>query len=56
LAVSSLPCPAEEGSDRLGLVGTWCPVRVNPPQRRMVRASKYARVAKESIYITTVYP
>ena len=28
----SLPCPAEEGSDRAALVGTWHPARVNPPQ------------------------
>ena len=30
--IFSLPCPAEEGSDRAALVGTWCPARVNPPQ------------------------
>lgn len=27
----SLPCPAWEESDRVGLVGTWCPARINPP-------------------------
>jgi len=29
----SLPCPAEEGSDRVALVSTWCPGRINPPQQ-----------------------
>ena len=29
--IFSLPCPAEEGSDRVALVGTWHPARVNPP-------------------------
>ena len=27
----SLPCAAEEGSDRAALVGTWRLARVNPP-------------------------
>lgn len=30
----SLPCPAEEGGDRVALVGSWHPSRVNPPQRQ----------------------
>ena len=29
----SLPCPAEQGSDRAALVGTWHPARVNPPHQ-----------------------
>jgi len=32
----SLPCPAEEGSDRAALVGTWCPARVNPPHQTKI--------------------
>ena len=31
--IFSLPCPAEEGSDRAALVGTWHPARVNPPHQ-----------------------
>lgn len=27
--IFSLPYPAEEGSDRMALMGNWCPVRVN---------------------------
>jgi len=27
----SLPCPAEEASDRAAFVGTWHPARVTPP-------------------------
>jgi len=30
--IFSLPCPVEVGSDRVALVGTWCPTRVNSPQ------------------------
>jgi len=28
----SLPCPAQKGSDRAALVGTWHPARVKSPQ------------------------
>lgn len=30
--VLSLPCPAGEGYDRMALLGTQHPARVNPPQ------------------------
>jgi len=30
--VFSLPCPPEEGSDKMALVNTWHPARADPPQ------------------------
>lgn len=32
LMIFSVPCVFEEGSDRVALLGTWCPVRVSPSQ------------------------
>jgi len=39
----SLPCPAEEGSDRVAFVGTWPAAGTNPPQCEMVSYDRNRR-------------
>jgi len=38
--IFSLPCPAEEVSDRVALVGTWRPARLNHHSRSQMQTLK----------------
>lgn len=52
--VFAFPCSAEEGSDRVCLVGIWCPSRVNPTQLHTPKCWERTGIRSNSdAYLTT---
>jgi len=45
-----LLCPAEEGSDRAALAGTWHPAMVNPPQPLILERQSAVNFQKAFLY------
>jgi len=54
-AVFPLPCPAEESSDRVALVGTRCPPRVNPPQIQRLKMLSMPLIYKAEVSVDNCY-